>query len=119
MKVSNRILTVLFVASGVLHLFNPSAFEWLAFGASPFGGLACQHLVCRKRFGFGQPLADRCCLGQVAIAGAAHVLRLEVLAAQDSLASEWAIVRDLAKRNLMPRANLANRCTNAFLIHVG
>jgi uncharacterized membrane protein len=29
MKVSNRILTVLFVASGLLHLFNPSAFEWL------------------------------------------------------------------------------------------
>jgi len=29
MKVSNRILTALFVASGMLHLFNPSAFEWL------------------------------------------------------------------------------------------
>jgi len=29
MKVSNRILTALFIASGLLHLFNPSAFEWL------------------------------------------------------------------------------------------
>jgi uncharacterized membrane protein len=29
MKVSNRILTGLFLASGLLHLFNPSAFEWL------------------------------------------------------------------------------------------
>ena len=29
MKISNRILTALFLASGILHLANPSAFEWL------------------------------------------------------------------------------------------
>ncbi|MEY4367522.1 MAG: hypothetical protein RLZ28_937 [Actinomycetota bacterium] len=29
MRLSNRILTVLFIASGVLHLINPSAFSWL------------------------------------------------------------------------------------------
>ena len=29
MKASNRILTALFLVSGLLHLFNPAAFEWL------------------------------------------------------------------------------------------
>ncbi len=29
MKVSNRILTGIFIVSGLLHLISPSAFEWL------------------------------------------------------------------------------------------
>jgi len=59
LKLSNRILTAIFLLSGVLHLFNPDAFGWLMPPWLPEPTLLIYvsgvlELVCAAGFIFGQ-----------------------------------------------------------------